>query len=337
MNWGQSYSSSWRVFRVNRKTWADREPIDNVDEVNISRTTDGNLLESGSLEITGDFEPDYYRIVMTAEQDGEVARVDVATLLFEVEGGKHNYNTSSPSAEGYSVLYPASVTTVIDGEYAPQGVNGALYAADLLADAINAPVEVEGSFVLNENVVHEIGSSVLDAVWAVLDAGGYVIQIDGRGIVHIRPKPTDPALIIDTANMRLLGNEITYETNISEIPNRYIVIDGSSKTIAVNNDPESPVSVINRGYYVDEVDESPTPIDGETYGEYANRKLKKLSIVKDERSYRREYAPDVMLYSMIKASIDGIDGELRVESQAIKCDKGITVEEKAAKEISLWT
>ena len=27
MNWGQSYSASWRVYRVNRKTWADREKI----------------------------------------------------------------------------------------------------------------------------------------------------------------------------------------------------------------------------------------------------------------------------------------------------------------------
>ena len=337
MNWGQSYSASWRVFRVNRDTWADREQILNVDKVTISRNADGGLLESGSLQLSGNFEPDYYRIVMTAEQGGEVERVDVATLLFDVAGGSYNYGIDSPDADGFSVLFPASKTTMLAGEYAPQGINGAAYAAELLAGAINAPVEVEGSFILNEHIVHEIGGSVLDAVWEVLNAGGFVIQIDGRGIVHIRPKPTEPALQIDSTNARLLGPEINYTNDISEVPNRYVVIVGSNKTVAENNDPESIISVSSRGYYVDEVDESPKPIDGETYGQYANRKLKEMSVAQFEHSYEREYAPDVFLYSVIRASIDGLEGDIRVKSQNISCGNGITVSEKALREVPLWT
>ena len=336
MNWGQSYSASWRVFRVNRNTWADAEQITNVDSASITRTADGSLLEAGSFEVTGDFTPDYYRIVMTAVQGGDIERVDVATMLFDVSGGEFDYGRQVQDLEGYSVLYPASKTTLIGGEYAPAGVDGAWYAGQLLEDAINAPVEVEGSFVLNDHVVHEVGSSVLDAAWAVLDAGNYVIQIDGRGVVHIRPRPTEPSLVLDTTNMRLLTNGISYTTDISEIPNRYVVIDGNSRTIAANTDPESTVSSYSRGYFVDEVDDSPTPIDGETMSAYAVRKLHEMSYMTEECEYTREYAPDVYLYDIVRASINGMEGDLRVQSQNVSCDNGITISEKGVKEVNLW-
>ena len=132
MDWSQSYSTSWRIFRVNRETWADAEQITNADKVDITRTADGELLESGSMEVTGQFAADYYRIVMTAEQGGDVERVDVATLLFNVNSGKVDKGVITQTADGYSVLYPASKTVVLMGEYAPAGVDGARYAGDLL-------------------------------------------------------------------------------------------------------------------------------------------------------------------------------------------------------------
>lgn len=336
MDYGQSYSATWRIFRVNRNTWADREQLADVDSASITRTTNGNLLESGSLELTGSFDSDYYRIVMTAEQGGEIERVNVATLLFEEKGGTIDFGTEFHSVDGYSVLYPASVSSVITGQYAPAGVDGAQYAANLLRSSINAPVQVEGSFTLNEHVVHDIGACILDAAWAVLDAGNFVIQIDGYGVVHIMPKPTQPSLILNSANTNLLTNGINYTADISKIPNRYIVIDGSNVTTVVNDDPNSEVSTVRRGFFVDLVDESPTPVNGETYGAYARRMLHQSSILNDEREYTREYAPNVYAYSIVSASIDGLQGNMRVQSQTIDCGNGITVQEKASREVELW-
>lgn len=336
MNYAQSYSASWRIFRVNRDTWADAEQIYGVDSVSVTRTANGSLIESGNLEITGDIEPDYYRIVMTAQQGDEIERVDVATLMFDFKDGTIDFGRTVQKADGYSVLYPASTTSIIAGEYAPKGVDGAAYAADLLRSAINAPVEVEGSFTLNEHVVHEIGSYIIDAVWSVLEAGDFIMQIDGRGVVHILPEPTEPSLILDSTGIRLLSNGISFTADQSKIPNRYIVIDDDNRTIAVNDDPDSEVSTVCRGFFVDMVDESPKPVNGETYVEYARKKLEKASIMKDERSYTREYAPDVYAYSLIRASVDGLEGDLRVRSQTIKCDKGISVSEKADREVKLW-
>lgn len=336
MDWTKSYSASWRVFRVNRNTWADGQQVSNIDSFSLSRTADGSLLESGGLEAVGNFDSDYYRIVMTAEQGGDIDRVDVATLLFDLQGGKIDYGRDVHDVDGFSVLYPASTTAVTTGAYAPAGVNGAEYAAELLKEAINAPVVVEGEFYLNDHIAHEVGSTVLDAVWDVLNAGNFVLQIDGRGVVHILPKPTEPALIIGNINSGMLMNGIDYTADMSEIPNRYVVMENNTVTIAENNDPDSVVSTVNRGYYVDEIDTSPTPVNGETYSEYANRMLEEESILKEERTYKREYAPDVYPYSIVKGSINGLDGNFRVKSQSINGGHGITVNEKAERETKLW-
>lgn len=336
MDWSSSYTSTWRVFRVNRQTWADGTEITGVDSASVSRTADGNLLESGSLEVSGQFETDYYRIVMTAEQGGELTRVDVATLLFEVTGGTVNFGNTVTTVNGSSVLYPASTTAVTLGAYAPAGADGALYAKSLLESAINAPVVAEGSFTLNDHVVHELGSSVIDAVWSVLDAGGYVMQIDGHGTVHIRPKPTQPALQINNSSIGMLTNGIGFQTDMSEVPNRYVVIEDENVTTAENNDTQSVISTATRGYSVDLVDTSPVLINGETMSEYASRKLHEASVAKEEYSYTREYAPDVYLYSIVRATITGLQGDLRVTSQSVSCSNGISVQEKVYKEITLW-
>lgn len=336
MNWARSYSSTWRVFRVNQDTWADAQALAGVDSVSVTRTADGSLLESGSIDLTGDIEPGYYRIAMTADQGGELARVDVATMLCIANGGEYDYGVRTHRADGFSVLYPASVTAITSGEYAPAGVNGAEYAGYILAAAINAPVEVEGNFTLNGPIVHEVGSSVLEAAWAVLEAGGYVIQIDGRGVVHICPKPKDPSLILDTQSEGIVLNGTSFAADESEIPNRYLVIDDNTIAIAENNDPESRVSTVSRGYRSDVVDSSPTPVDGETLSEYADRRLHELSMLKEEQSYTREYAEGVNLYSVVRASLDALEGDFRVVSQTINCSNGVAVAEKVEKETDLW-
>lgn len=338
MDYSKAYTANWHVYAVKPDTWADGEPLANVDSVEITRTADGDLLESGSMVISEDFANGYYRLVMVAEQDGEVERVEIGTFLFECHSGNFNYGTSTHSAEGHSVLYPASTTRLLAGAYAPAGIDGAEYVKGILEKAISAPIDVRGSFTLNENVVHELGSTVLEAAWAVLMAGNFIMQIDGHGTVIIRPMPDKASLNLNSANAKLMMPGIDYQDDMTDIPNRFTAVNGSQTATVTNDLLDSIVSTVNRGYVHDFIEEDATPCNGETLDSYARRRLRELSLMSDTRTYTREWADDVLPYSLVEASMPnvGLEGNLRVVSQSLTCKYGITVTEQAIKEVQLW-
>ena len=341
IDWKRSYSAIWRVFRVDEFTWQDAELIGGIDSIQITRSCSGNapMLESGNMTVTGGFERGYYRIVMHATQDVETERVDVATLLCESTKFTHNYGVDTPAVSCNSVLYPAYTQRILDGTYIPAGSDVAQYVAELLGDCLKAPVEVEGGFTITSFYWFEFGIRILEAAWEALDLGGYVMQVDGRGVVHIRPKPTAPALDLDGANITLLQPSVLTEFNTSNVPNRYIAKSDKTVAIAVNDNPESDISTVSRGYIYDKIDESPATVDNETLPEYAIRRLRELSTsVAETRNYTREYWPGVYPFDIIAGTLDsiGIDGDMRVINQTLKCDSGITVSEQAAREVDLW-
>ena len=340
IDWRESYTACWQLVGVDKDTWADSVTIQNVEKAKVTRTADGELLEAGSVEVIAeDFSPGYYRLVCTAvSTSGASERVEICTLLLEGASRTYNHNVSLITATGRSVLYPASVRYLIGGEYAPANVNGALYAATLLRECIDAPVEVETAFTLNNNVVFPFGSSVLDAAWMVLNAGNCVMQIDGGGVVHIRQMPTLPSLELSNANARLLVPGIKAEYDLTDVPNQYVAVDEFSTATATNNNPDSPTSIQSRGYVQMYLDESPTPIDGETLERYAERRLMEESTVRDSRTYSREYFPGVIPYDVVRGSISsvGLNSDMRVITQSLTCDGGILVSEKAASEVRLW-
>ena len=344
MDWSAGYHATWRVFRVDRRTWADAELVGGVSEVEVERTCDEDapLLERGSMVVDaaiGDaFQEGYYRVVMTATQGSESRRVDVATLLCCSVEGDVNRRVDTREVLGRSVLYPASVTELETGSYVPAGVDCVSFCAVLLRASINAPIVKGGSFVLDEHLVFDGGTTVLGAVWKVLDAGGYVIQIAGDGTVSIGPKPTDPALVLDRANARLLHPTIHHQLDYSEVPNRYIASDGGDEAVAVNDDPSSMTSTVTRGWVHDVRDDSPTRVNGETLTAYAQRRLEEESMVYDVRTYTREWWPDIFPFSVVRGSLASVDldGDLRVVSQTLTCGLGITVEEQSRRETYTW-
>lgn len=344
IDWRMGYSSTWRVFRVGTDTWADSTELRGVSSVSIERTCDEDapILERGSMSVDMDpseqFEEGYYRVVMTATQNGISERVEVATMLCSSTSFETNRNVAAHDIECRSVLYPASVTLADVGGYAPKGVDAVQYVASMLEGCINAPVETEGSFTLDDHYVFDEGSYVLQAVWKLLDAGSYVIQITGGGIVRIVPKPTEPSLMLDHANARLLHNGVSGTLDYSEIHNRYYASDNGVVAVAVNDDPTSITSTVRRGWTSDEYDSSPTRVNGETLQAYAERKLEEQSLVTDDRTYVREFSPDVLPYSVVHGSMElaGLSGDMRVVSQSLECGRGITVTENARREVYTW-
>lgn len=341
IDWGAGYSSEVKVYRVDAGTWEDAGELPGVSGVRVERSASARM-ESGSFAI--DVEPGapfaegYYRIAALCDQGQGVERVDVATLLCSAVSGDVDRGASALSVEGRSVLAPADDTRLQAGEYAPAGCDGAAFAASLLRRACACPVSVDGSFTLDSNVVFDIGSTLLGAAWDVLGAGGFCMQIDGRGEVRVLPLPDEPSLVLDSAGARLVVPGVGWDMDYSGVPNRYTAVEGAAIATAVNDDPNSPVSTVARGRYVDVVDKSPRRVNGETLAAYAARKLRGASVVGRTRTYTREFWPGVHPYSIVRGSLEsaGLGGDMRVESQGVDLSHGISVTEKASEGVVLW-
>jgi len=333
---GTGYTAHWRLFRVDRDTWADSSEFEGLESAHIV-SSNSDLMQTGEFTVTTPvgvgFENGYYRLSMAA--DGQ--RVDVATLLCYSDDGNNNRGRVTRNVTGKSVLEPANTKKLYSGEFAPSGCDGAEFAAEMLRDCIAAPVEVDGSFTVESHVVFDNGSTVLQAVLMVLDAGNFVMQITGGGVVHIKPKPTTPALVLDRDSMRLLSPETGYR-NETDVKNRYIAIEGASVAVAQNNDPLSVTSLASTGYLRDEYDQSPVRVNGETLQKYAERKLAELSVIKTQYTYTRDYYPDVYPNDIVRCSLPlhGLDGDMRITSCDIQCGAGIRINETAETEVATW-
>lgn len=346
IDWSRGYSCRWHAYEVRPDTWADGVELTEVESASVERSCDGDapLIESGDILLTAPvnagWDERYVRLVMVAEQGGRQERVEVCTLLCSTASGEVNHGIDVLRVTGRSVLWPASVARVSVGSYAPAGADGVAIAARLLQNVLAAPVEAEGSFEISSHVVYSIGETVLSVVWNLLNAGGYGISISGDGIVHIRLVPTEPALLLDQVNMRLIQGDkaLSHELDLSEIPNRYIAIEGSEVAEATNNDPESVVSIASRGYRYDEIDTSPVRVGGETLAAYCSRRLEEKSVAYDAREWSREWWPNVVPGDLVRASLTsvGVEGDFRVIKQSLTCGRGITVEERARRDVRLW-
>ena len=339
----RAYTSEWKLYRVNPDTWADAGEVATLVSASVSHDSDGDYpeIDSGSLTVVAPgnagWDTGYYRLAMRAIQGG-VERVDVATLLCESSGGQLDYGADTMTVECRSVLHPAATTHVTPGEYAAAGQDGAEKAAELLRGCIQAPVQGEGSFSLADHYNFDIGQPVLEAVWMLLNAGGFCMWVTGHGEVRIAPLPTEPSLTLDRTAASVLGPTISHTLDTSEIPNRYTADEDGIRAIAQNNDAGSIVSHSSRGYWVDEYDSSPARLDGETLSEYAGRKLQELSTVQDKRTYTRHWHPDIHVFSVVRGSMaeEMLSGDMRVVSQSVECNAGIEVTETAAREVKLW-
>lgn len=336
VDYSQSYRALWRFRRVDASSWNPVETVGNVASFTVDRdgTDDVPLLETGSVEIDlhlGDgIESGWYQIVMLMDQGrAGMELVPVSTLWFESVSGTITADRDTVKMDGRSVLYPASTTVLDRGTYVPKGVNGAEYCAGLLRECTPAPVYVTGSFTVDDYYVFPEQTSVLEAVWTILDAGGFCIQIDGDGSIEILERPTTPALELGKARAAMLGASYDYTKDLTKIPNVYVAIDGDQTATAINDDPGSPTSTVSRGFQVTDVDTSPIRVNGETLQSYADRKLYEArTSVETIRVYDREYWPGVVPFSRVRwYESDGKSQDMTVKTQTLTLGYGIVVKE----------
>lgn len=343
-DFSRSFSYSLQIYEVDRATWADKRLVGKFNSASISKTN-GRMAESANMTIDRalgeSFVEGYYRLAAKVTQDGSTERHDIATLYCTSVSGNVDYGVDEVTVNGLSVLYPASGCIMDFGSYAPQGSDGAQFVRNVLKDVLHAPIEVHGSFEISDDYVFDLGSKRLDCVWDILDSAGWCIQIDERGTVHIRELPNEPIIETDGFDNTTISSGIPYNLDWSEIPNRYVAFDGALLGTCVNDDKNSVVSTVNRGFVIDYsggVDTSPVLVGDETLDAYCRRMLKSLSVVTHEITKEREYSDGVYPFSMVRMNVQpsGEVMNMRITQREIRCGDDIAVTETYAGEVSLW-
>lgn len=340
--WSDGYEALWSVREVNRRTWADGQAFVGALSVSISRNCDDDvpLMESATMELDREWPGGerWLRIYLEARDGGGAERHALATMLFGCEAEDRAHGSTVCSLNGRSALKPCDDARLERGTYAPAGCDGAEFAAKLIAQCTPAPVHIEGSFTVAEHVVFDLGATYLEAAWALLDAGGYCIQLDGRGEVHVMPLPSSPSLVLDRSAAGMLLDGSRRSLDISAVPNRYIAVSDEETAVAVNEDDEgSETSYAARGRWVDVVDASPLRIGGETLTAYARRRLAEERKKAVKVRYTREFSPGVHPFGIVRGCFPalGIEGDMRVISQDLSCGAGVTVDEVIGLEVTV--
>ena len=340
------YTSLWKIIPINVKTWQGTEALGGVRSVKVvnKATDDVPKIQSGSMTVVlpaGErFQNGWYRIQMTAvDGSGTSEHVDVATLLFEQSSGKNDYQVETVTVKGQSVLKPVEDRHLRYGSYIPKNTNGAYWCQNVLNECTPAPVVLDDpdGFMVDRYYVFDGKTSCLKAVWKILDAAEWVMQIHGDGSIHLLKKPKDSKMEIGRENLKYIKPEISYTEDLSDVPNVYWAKLNGAIAEARNTDADSLVSITNRSYIKDVAELDPVPIDGETLEHYVNRKLEEASTIYKTYEYERDYGFDVMVFDNVYWNIPDVHtGKLRVLEQSITCEQGLTVEETCGEEIKLW-
>jgi len=326
MNWDKGFSASYIAMKVNPSTWEDEGEI-LITGGKIDRDIESALIESANIETTEDLGELWIRLYLVAKQGDGAERIPLFTGLTSSPTRSLSGYNPSYSVDCFSVLTPCADRMLPRGWFAPKDGNGAAIIADLLGIA-GAEVETfEGGGTLTGAIVAESGETYLSMAHKVANAIGWQIRIDGRGKIHVEPYPDNPTIRFNDDNDVIQPN-IKDTRDWYSCPNVLRVTYESYAAIARDDDPESPLSTVNRGREI-WAEEAAQLSSSAPLAAYAQQRLKELQSPAREITYTRRFMPDLRPGDLVGISYPGadIDGTFRIKSQTVELGYGADTEE----------
>lgn len=350
LDWTKSMEQTFEFYIVDPGTWRDSKRIDTVTSCTIERDSSNATLGSASFECTENVDECYIRAYLVATQNGITERVPLGTFLVQTPSVSFDGKNTSISLEAYTPLIELKSTVPPIGYALLKGTNIMNTVPDLCAENMRAPVVGTSS---DEKVYDDFVSN-LDDTWLsfisdLLANAKFQFGLDEYSRVIFEPVQDPAALrpvwVYNDDNSSILLPDISNERDLYGIPNVVEVIystgTGYMFSRIVNDDPNSPVSTVNRGREVVHRESSPNfagmPTQ-EYIDQYARQMLRNMSCLEHKVTYSHGYCPvrvgDAVLLNYTRAGLTNV--KAKVISQSIKCDTGCTVEETAVYTTKLW-
>ena len=350
VNWADSMEQTYEYYIVDPGTWKDIAPLNNVKSANITRDLTVETLGSATFDVTDLIGEAYVRAYLVVVQNGVRSRHPLGTFLVQTPSSRFDGRVRHATLDAYTPLLELKENPPPLGYSILKGANIMDSAYLLCRERARAPiVRTTNATLLHTDFVANIGDSWITFISDLVGKAKYYLDLDELGRVMFAPKQEtaamQPVWTYNDDNSSILRPEVTMNHDLFGIPNVVEVTYTDAYVCytarVVNDDPNSPVSTVNRGREILKQDTNPSfsgiPTKAQVE-EYARLLLKQLSTVEYTLTYSHAYCGtrpgDCVRLNYSRAGLNDI--KARIVSQSIKCETGCLVTEKAVYTTKLW-
>ena len=350
-DWRSSMQQSFEYYIVDPITWKDKTLLNNVKNCTIQRDSEVSTLGSATIDVTESVGECYIRVYLITIQNGLTDKHPLGTFIVQTPSSSFDGKIRSVSMDAYTPLLELKENQPPIGYFIPKGSNIMNIACSLTSEHLRAPVvKTEKDDILYFDFISETDDNWLVFISDLLANAKHIFSLDELGRVLFSPiqdtASLQPVWTYDDNNSSILYPEFDMDHDLYDIPNVVEVIHSTGMTtqyaVAINDDPNSPISTVNRGRKITHRITDPKLVGSDPtkreIDEYAIRQLSELSTIEYTISYTHGYCPvrigDCVRLNYSRAGINGI--KAKVISQTIKCEPGCPVQEKARFTMKLW-
>ena len=351
-NWTESMQRSYEYYIVDPVTWADVKPLRNVKSSSIDRDSTAETLGSATIDITESVGECYIRTYLITVQNGITEKFPLGTHLVQTPSSSFNGKIRDVSMDAYTPLIELKEGMPPIGYTRLKGENILNAGYEIINENVRAPViKATNSKTLNANFIADPSETWSSYTNSLIAQANHRFDLDEMGRIMFVPvqdiESMQPVWTYTDDNSSILYPDVSMDHDLFGIPNVVEVVYSkgavSVRGYAENNDPNSPVSIVNRGRRIMHRETSPDVMGAEAVTEdylndYAKALLKSLSTVEYTLSYTHGYCPvrinDCVRFNYTRAGLENI--KARVVSQNIKCTPDCSVTEKAVFTAKLW-
>lgn len=349
-DWTKTMRQTFEYYVVDPGTWRDVRKIEGVLDSTINRDLSLETLGSASITTTESIGECYIRIYLVTIQNGLREKHPLGTFLVQSPSYSFDGKTKNMTLDAYTPLLELKENPTPLGYSILKDENILDVAYGIVREQVRAPVvKTSKDDTLNYNFVANIDDTWVTFIRDLLANADYSLALDEIGRIYFTPEQEtmslQPRWTYDDSNSSILYPELTVDRDLYGIPNVVEVIysNGTECFIgrAVNDDPSSPTSTVNRGREITHRESNPNLLGNpnqKRIQEYAEKILKELSSLEYTVTYTHGYCPvrigDCVRLNYSRAGINNV--KAKVISQNIKCEPGCPVTEKAVFTTELW-
>jgi hypothetical protein len=350
VDWTASMEQTYEYYTVDPKTWKDIAPLRNVKASTVNRDLTVETLGSATFDVTELIGETYVRPYLVVVQNGVQSRHPLGTFIVQTPSSRFDGKVRNVTMDAYTPLLELKENPTPLGYSVLKGANVMDTAYLLCRDHARAPVvKTNSDNLLHNDFVANTSDTWITFVSDLVANAKYRLDLDELSRILFAPQQNiesmQPVWTYDDGNSSILRPELTMQHDLYGIPNVVEVVYSNGKEYftarVVNDDPNSPISTVNRGREILHRDTNPS-LSGnptkEQVEEYARQLLKELSTVEYTLTYEHGYCGtrpgDCVRLNYSRAGLRDI--KARIVSQTIKCETGCLVTEKAIFTTKLW-